>query len=90
MKTTKTQSAWRDRRGAEEVRPTAAKFDSLILSGDAPRTVAGYYDVKTKTVNLLNWLTPSNRSRCGARVDARAPGPVVRHREVDERIFGKD
>ena len=47
--------------------------------------VAGYYDVKTKTVNLLNWVDRgAAEAGAGARTDARAPGPIVRHREVDE------
>jgi len=40
--------------------------------------VAGYYDVKTKTVNLLNWVDAEQQKPVLARVDARAPGPVVR------------
>jgi hypothetical protein len=49
--------------------------------------VAGYYDVKTKTVNLLELAGRGTAEACaGARAHARAAGPIVRHREMDERI----
>jgi len=38
--------------------------------------VAGYYDFKTKTVNLLNCGCGSAEACAGARTDARPPGPV--------------